>query len=171
MNDTFKYKGYTGSIEISIEDKCLHGKILFVTDVISYEAKEVETLEPAFREAVDDYIETCKELGKEPNKPFSGSFNVRIGPELHRKAAIEAHIKGTTLNEIVKSSIEYFVPNKGVSFHESSFKDQWTQIAASPVQIGLINVESNVFSINDGTPITSASSVTRFRDRYEIDEA
>ena len=65
MNDTFEHNGYTGSVETSVNDQCLHGKILFITDLITYEAGTVAELEAEFIAAVDDYIETCKVIGKE----------------------------------------------------------------------------------------------------------
>lgn len=55
---------------------------------------------------MDEYLADCKELGREPNQPFKGSFNVRIGSELHRKATIRAAEQGIKLNEFIKNSIE-----------------------------------------------------------------
>lgn len=83
--NSFKYKGFIGSIRPSVENDCLYGKIEFINDLITYEAETVPEFKKAFETAVDDYLETCKSLGKTPEKPFKGSFNLRIGPELHRK--------------------------------------------------------------------------------------
>ena len=104
-NQTFSYKGYTGSIEVSIEDDCLHGEILFIDDIITYEGTGVEELRTSFTEAVDRYISYCEETGKPANKPYSGTFNVRIGEELHRKAAKKAYLEGKKLNEFVTQCI------------------------------------------------------------------
>lgn len=104
-NQTFSYKGYTGSIEVSVEDGCLHGEILFIDDIITYEGIGVEELRTAFTEAVDRYISYCEETGKPANKPYSGTFNVRIGKELHRKAAQKAYLEGKKLNEFVTQCI------------------------------------------------------------------
>lgn len=105
MSDFLNYKGYYGSIEVSIEDNVLHGKILFINDLVTYEANNVSGLKTAFQEEVDDYIAFCAEVGKEPEKPFRGTFNVRIDPELHKKAAIEAVKRGLTLNQFVSTAI------------------------------------------------------------------
>jgi len=102
----FKYKTYTGSIEISLEDNCLHGKILHIADLITYEAQTVDELKAAFQAATDDYIAFCAEMGKDPNKPFKGSFNVRIGQELHAKAAKRAQQIGKSLNDYIKDVIK-----------------------------------------------------------------
>jgi len=105
MKDFLKHKGFLGSIEVSFEDNCLHGKILFINDLVTYEAESPGQLEAEFKAAVEDYLATCKELGRAPNRPFSGSFNVRIGPELHQKLARYAAVKNTSINEIVKQAV------------------------------------------------------------------
>lgn len=106
MNKMLNYKGYFGSVEVSIEDGILHGKIQCINDIVTYEAETPNELKSAFEEAVTDYLETCKELGKSPDKPMSGSFNIRIGSELHKKAYLAACRSGTTLNDYVKKAIE-----------------------------------------------------------------
>lgn len=102
----FSHRGYCGSIEFSVEDNCLYGQILFVRDLITYEAEQIGELKLAFEKAVDYYLDKCQREGLTPDKPFSGSFNVRLTPELHRAAAIEAARIGTSLNDLIKDSIE-----------------------------------------------------------------
>lgn len=106
MKPAFEYKGYLGSAEVSLEDNILHGKLLYITDVISYAADSPKELEAAFRTAVDEYLETCEECGDEPNVPFKGVFNVRLGPELHRACALAAEHAGTSLNDWVKGACQ-----------------------------------------------------------------
>ena len=126
MSNHLKYKGYLGSIEPSVEDNCLYGKILFINDLITYEAETVSELEKEFRAAVDDYLETCKALGREPQKPCSGSFNVRIGEDLHRVAAMQAELSGVSLNDFVKTAIEEKATkeNKVHHIHEHIIKSE-----------------------------------------------
>jgi len=66
----FEYKGYLGSCKVSIEDKCLHGKIEFINDLVNYEAQTTEELNEEFELAVDDYLMHCQEVGKSPDKTF-----------------------------------------------------------------------------------------------------
>jgi predicted HicB family RNase H-like nuclease len=112
-SDTVAYKGYTGSISVSIEDGCLHGRILFINDLITYESDTVPGLRQEFCAAVDEYIETCRELGVSPDKPCSGTFNVRVGPDLHRKAIVTATKKNKTLNEFIKEAVVVAVSDPG----------------------------------------------------------
>ncbi|HIJ78794.1 MAG: type II toxin-antitoxin system HicB family antitoxin [Desulfobulbaceae bacterium] len=108
------YKGYTGIIEASIEDGCLHGKILFIEDLITYEGNTVEDINNSFKEAVDHYLNYCEETGKPANKPYSGTFNVRVGQELHRKAVEVAYYRDITLNEFVAQSIKAAIEQQGI---------------------------------------------------------
>lgn len=101
-----KHKGYSGSIEASLEDNCLHGEVLFISDLITYEGATVKQLEKDFRKAVDVYLADCEKRGKEPNKPFSGTFNVRIDPTDHRSAAEAAVFTGISLNQWVANAIQ-----------------------------------------------------------------
>ncbi len=108
MKEILSYKGFQGSIDISINDNCLHGKLLFIDDLITYEAETPEKLKAEFEAAVEDYLDTCRELGREPIKPLSGTFNVRTGQELHQKLAQRAVAEGISLNDIVKkAAVEY----------------------------------------------------------------
>lgn len=109
MKQTLEYAGYHGSAEISTEDNCLFGKILFINDLVMYSADTAADLKKEFQAAVEDYLETCKTVGKEPERPFKGSFNVRITPELHRKAALTATKEDVSLNVIISKAIEAYV--------------------------------------------------------------
>ncbi|MBT4937188.1 type II toxin-antitoxin system HicB family antitoxin [Candidatus Peregrinibacteria bacterium] len=109
MKNLFKYKGYLGTIEYSLEDKIFHGQLAFIDDLITYEAKSVKGLEKEFQHDVDDYLRFCKEVNKEPQKPFRGVFNVRIKPALHKLAAIKAKEENISLNKLVARSVEQYV--------------------------------------------------------------
>ncbi len=106
-----KYKNYIGSVEYDLTDKCLYGKILFIDDLVTYEGETIEELENAFHEMVDDYLETCKELGKIPQKVYSGSFNVRTGPQIHQALAEIAELENISLNKLIVNIVSDFVSN------------------------------------------------------------
>jgi predicted HicB family RNase H-like nuclease len=100
-----EYKGYTGSIEYSKEDDLIYGKVLGIQGLVSFEGKTGKELELDFVEAIDEYLSVCKEQGITPEKPFKGSFNVRIPTELHQKAALLAMKDKMSLNNFVVESI------------------------------------------------------------------
>lgn len=107
MSNLLQYKDYYASVEFNTEDNVFHGKILAITDLVNFEGTSVTELIEAFHEAVDDYLETCATLGKEPNKTYKGSFNVRIPSELHKKAALFAAMQNISLNDFIKSAIHF----------------------------------------------------------------
>ncbi len=100
-----EYKGYTGSIEYSPDDNLLYGKVLGIRGLISYEGDTGKSLEADFKEAINTYLADCKAEGKTPEKPFKGSFNVRIPAGLHQKAALLAMETKTSLNSLVAEAI------------------------------------------------------------------
>jgi len=113
MSDMLKYKDYLGSVQFSEEDRTFHGKVEFIRSLISYEGTDVDSLEAAFREAVDDYLELCEQEGLAPDQPFKGTFNVRTGAELHRKAALYAKQNGLNLNNVVIDALKEYLPARG----------------------------------------------------------
>jgi predicted HicB family RNase H-like nuclease len=104
-----QYRGYDGSVEYSAEDKMLHGRVLGVRDVISYGGTSVRGLEKNFRSAVDEYLTFCEQRGKSPNVPFKGSFNVRLAPELHQRAARYAEENQMRLNAVVQRALSEYL--------------------------------------------------------------
>lgn len=114
----FEHKGYTGSIDFSVEDNTLTGKILFINDLVNYEADTLMGLRQAFEEAVDFYLETCRAENLAPDRPCSGTFNVRVSQDLHRKALVEAARRGVTLNEFVSIALNNETTSKSrVTIH------------------------------------------------------
>ena len=106
MKDMMRYKNYYGSAHYSDDDKVFYGKVEFIRALVSYEGREVESLCQAFEEAVDDYLQTCREQGKEPEHPFKGSFNIRVGSNLHQRLAFEAIKQGVSLNKYIVEVLE-----------------------------------------------------------------
>lgn len=109
MSAMLKYKGYYGSIEASPEDNCLFGKLQYIKALVTYEAETVAELDKAFREAVDDYLQTCEAQGNEPEVPCKGSFNVRVGHELHLAASVVASSQKITLNDLTRRALSEYL--------------------------------------------------------------
>jgi predicted HicB family RNase H-like nuclease len=99
------YGEFQGSIEVSLEDNCLFGRILHIDDVVTYEADSPQELEKSFRDAVDEYISFCNDNGLSTCKPYKGVFNVRVSPDMHKKAASLARKQGISLNELVNQAL------------------------------------------------------------------
>jgi predicted HicB family RNase H-like nuclease len=106
MANTIEYNGYIGSVEYSPEDKCFFGKLEMIDDLVTFEATTADDLEKNFHNVVDEYVQTCKELNREPQKVYKGVFNVRIEPELHKKVNQEALKAGVSLNAFVQQILK-----------------------------------------------------------------
>ena len=102
----FEYKGYTGHVEFDETAGLLHGEVLDLRDVITFQGKSVEELEQAFRDSIDDYLEFCQERGEEPDKPFSGRLMLRLPPPLHRKVYLRARREDKSLNQWIAEKLE-----------------------------------------------------------------
>ena len=109
MKDFFEYKDYTGTVEYSAEDNCLFGKVLGIRNLILYEGQSVMELKQSFEFMLDSYLEDCKTQGKEPEKPYKGSLNVRIGSNTHRILALEAQAKDISINSYIKEILDNYI--------------------------------------------------------------
>ncbi|MEE8393843.1 MAG: type II toxin-antitoxin system HicB family antitoxin, partial [Rhodospirillales bacterium] len=105
-----EYKSYQGAV--SYEDGRLVVQILHITDFVVAECDSASAVGTVFRELVDEYITDCKALGREPNKPFKGTFNVRVSPDLHREAVLSATRHEQTLNAWVSNAISGKLSNE-----------------------------------------------------------
>lgn len=108
-NNILKYKGYIAKVEYSVDDQCLHGKIDGISDLVTFESTDASAIEKEFQDAVDDYLALCSEIGKEPNKHYSGTFNIRIDPQIHRSLEFYATEHDLTLNAVVSEACGSFV--------------------------------------------------------------
>ena len=106
MKDFLIYKDFIGSVHFNADDEIFFGKIEGIEDLISFEGQSVSELKSAFEEAVDDFINICKQNGKDFEKSYKGSFNVRISPEIHKKAKRLAIMKGISLNQFIQKAVE-----------------------------------------------------------------
>jgi len=102
-----KYKGYIGHAEYDDEARLFHGEVLGLKDVITFQGTEVEQLEQAFRDSVDDYLDFCQQRGETPDKPYSGRLMLRLPAQLHRKVHLQAQLEGKSLNQWIADQIEH----------------------------------------------------------------
>jgi len=102
----FEYQGYQGIVEFDYDAGIFFGEVIDLRDVITFQGKTVEELEKSFHDSVDEYVAFCKELGRKPEKPFSGRFNIRVKPELHRAIVAKAKKTNKSLNQWVSAALE-----------------------------------------------------------------
>jgi len=112
MTTMLEYRGYLGSVECSDEDEVFHGRLEFIRDLVTYEGTDARGLKQAFHTAVDDYLALCADQGRAPDTPLKGSFNVRPGRELHRRAMLFARSRGLNLNTVVSDALRAYLERK-----------------------------------------------------------
>ncbi len=103
------YRGYCAKVEYDDECGVLRGEVLDINDLIVFHGDCVSDLKAAFRDAVDDYLEHCEEIGRTPEKPYSGKFSVRVAPDLHRRAARFAALHNMSINRLMAEAIENII--------------------------------------------------------------
>ena len=109
MKNELRYKGYRTLVEYSAEDCCLFGKIIGINDLVLFDAESAGEVEQSFRNAVDGYLEHCREIGKEAEKQYSGTFNIRIDPDSHKKLANRAAEQSKSINQVVGEAVDQYL--------------------------------------------------------------
>lgn len=131
--NTLKYKGYIGSVAYSEPDKVFYGKLEGIDDLVNYEGESVQELTSAFHEAVDDYLIFCEEHNCKPEKSYSGAFNVRVAPCLHRDIANLAAEAGISINAFVKRALAEAVKHPWVE--RGSLVTEYSAEQAEPAML------------------------------------
>lgn len=100
-----EYKGYTGIVEYDEDSQIFSGMVINTKDIITFQGESVGEIRKAFEDSIDDYLQWCAEDGVSPDKPYSGKLNLRLSPELHKKAAIRAKLEGISLNSYIERAV------------------------------------------------------------------
>ena len=119
-NDLLEYKGYHARVVYDNETKSLWGEVVGITDYIDFQSDSLKTIEKEFRKAVDEYLAFCEEVGKEPEKEYKGSFNIRIGTDLHKQIALQSLKEGKSINDYVKEAVYEKVQRDMLQVREKS---------------------------------------------------
>lgn len=101
-----EYEGYTGVCEYDPEIQRFSGNVVDLRDQIHFEGASVDELKSSMARAVDHYLGVCSQRGEEPDRPYSGRFNVRLDPSLHREIAKSAAARGESMNDWVTEALE-----------------------------------------------------------------
>ena len=109
MDNVLEYKGYHGSVEFSVQDGILHGRVLFIRDGISYEGKSVRKIKAAFQEAVDDYLQYCDENGRKPDAPMNDGFHVNPGRDLLHRIVLHARQHDMDIHTVVCDALRLYL--------------------------------------------------------------
>jgi predicted HicB family RNase H-like nuclease len=103
------YKGYLGEAFYDDEIGMFSGRVINAKAIGTFYGKTVEEIEREFRQTIDYYLDLCKRKDVEPGKPFSGKFNLRLTPELHRKIYLASSEEGKSINTWIQEKLEALV--------------------------------------------------------------
>ena len=100
-----RYRGYVGVMEVDPEAELIHGRVIGLRDVITFQGDTVAEARQAFQDSIDDYLEWCASEGRPPDKPFSGKLLIRIDPATHRSLAQLAEARSTSINNLAAEAL------------------------------------------------------------------
>lgn len=100
-----KYKEYIGRVEFDDGAGIFHGEGINLRDVITFYGSSVAQLREEMQKSVEEYLEFCREQGREPEEPFSGEIVIQADPKLHRRVALEAAHHHVTMNSYIPGDI------------------------------------------------------------------
>ena len=104
-----EYKGYIGEFGID-EDAGLYGRVIGLRHTyLTFQGNTPAELKADFEDMINEYIDLCKKRNVEPEKPYKGSFNVRVGKQCHAQLAKIARQKNTSINNLVVEAINNYV--------------------------------------------------------------
>lgn len=153
-SNVLEYKGYHTIIEFDAETSTLRGKIEGICDLVDFQSDSLNEIKSEFESAVEDYLVFCEEVGKEPDKEYKGTFNIRIEPALHRKVALLASKNGESLNNTVEKAIQAYVNNSTTN----SQLQQTIKIVAEAL------VTEQVYNPANPRPLVNTSNIASISD-------
>ena len=108
-NNVMKYKDYIATVSYDADDRIFIGEVIGTTDSLNFHGSNPDELEESFKNCIDNYLDFCAQIGKKPQKTYTGSFNVRVTPELHASASEYAARNNMSLNQVVLQALQMFV--------------------------------------------------------------
>lgn len=98
-------QGYTAVISYDEEIDMFRGEFIGINGGADFYATDIQGLHREANLSLQVFLDVCKEKGIEPRKHYSGKFNTRIEPELHRELAMLATTQNRSINDIVAQAI------------------------------------------------------------------
>lgn len=100
------HKGFAAAVEFDADDLLLVGRIAGINDVVGFHGSTPQELVAAFHEAVADYLETCRQVGKAPEKSYSGKVMLRVDPGVHAQIALASQLSGMSINQLGEEGLK-----------------------------------------------------------------
>jgi predicted HicB family RNase H-like nuclease len=148
------YKGYSAVLEVDLDAGELFGRTVGMRDVITFQGKTIDDARRSFEESIDFYLACCQEEKRRPDRPYSGRFNVRIAPEVHRRLAILAESRGQSLNELVSAALS--IAAGEVPTEAKVPEPTWQEVKAK-LEAGRSKTKTRRGAVRRSRPVPSSS--------------
>ncbi len=102
-------EGYKAKIEYDPELDQFRGEILGLNGSADFYGKSPSALRKEFKKSLKVFLEVCEEKQINPNREFSGKFNLRIPPKLHGEIAARASAEDKSINQWVTEMLKHSV--------------------------------------------------------------
>ena len=66
ISSLMEYNGYHAKVEFDSEDQIFIGYVLGINDSLNFHGKSAKELTQSMHDCIDNYIDYCKQVGKEP---------------------------------------------------------------------------------------------------------
>lgn len=106
MINVLEIEGYHAVISFDSDINLFRGEFIDLNGGADFYAADVDALRREGQTSLKVFLEMCREDGVEPRKHFSGKFNLRLPPELHRDLAVAAAAEGTSINAWTLKQLE-----------------------------------------------------------------
>jgi UDP-N-acetylmuramate-alanine ligase len=70
-----EYNGYHAKVEFDQEDQIFIGHVLGINDSLNFHGESVKELTQSMHDCIDNYLDYCQKIGKEPEREYKGTFN------------------------------------------------------------------------------------------------
>lgn len=105
MLNVMKYRGYLARIDYEPDAHVFAGRLLGMSEPITFHGASADELRADFEFAVDHYLAECEKMGQKPEKPASGRMLLRLPPDVHAAAMVAAAAEGKSLNQWVAEQL------------------------------------------------------------------
>lgn len=85
------------------------GRVLDTENTVVFEIQSTSEIESTFHKCLDDYLETCRSINKDPHKSYNGSFNLRLPDDLYKALLRHASFAGMSINRIVNLAVKAYL--------------------------------------------------------------
>jgi predicted HicB family RNase H-like nuclease len=69
----------------------------------------VTELTADFHNAINHYLDVCRQRGEKPQKTYSGKLTLRISPDIHANIAAAAAHTGKSINKWVAETLDHVI--------------------------------------------------------------